>query len=503
MTQRKWFALAALMPAMAMVFVDQAVLPVALPTIQKHLGATTNELWWCINSYLLASALFLLAGGKIGDRIGYRATYLWGILIFAISSLLCGLSFNVLWLIGARALQGVGAALLIPATSPILMALFPPKERGKAIGLNVSISSLFLVLAPFIGGYFTEEWSWRWIFYINLPLAAIGLLLVLWFIPRSPIGHQKFDPWGFCFFVLFGGALIMLIMQAGEWGWDAPATIAMAVAGTIGGLLLFWRERRAAHPFIDLSLFHHPIYRAVNISIFATQFALMVTIYRAIFFQEGLNWSPMESGTVLSLTSMPILFVSPLGGWLADRFGPKVPLAIGFALLGGSFFWLAFVIQGTMAPIVIGLLAFGIGVPMVFTPSYASAMSAVPTTKAGLAFGVIATTRAFAASLGVAVISSFAYWVQFRSMQTQILSNPATANLNLASLEDYAISQESLSAGRWQIVQEALHSSQIDGFVSTHLFMGFAVFIAFVLVFVLYRRKASHHLPGTPAEGWD
>ncbi|MBX9744073.1 MAG: MFS transporter, partial [Chlamydiales bacterium] len=196
----KWLALGALIPAIAMVFVDQAVLPVALPTIQEHLGATHTQLWWCINSYLLVSAVLMLAGGKLGDSIGYRKTFMIGMLIFAVSSALCGISFHVDWLIGSRALQGVGAALMIPASSPLIMSLFSQKERGKAIGINVSISSLFLVLAPLIGGYFTEVLSWRWIFWINLPLALVGLILIPLFIPHSSPKKQHFDLFGFLFF---------------------------------------------------------------------------------------------------------------------------------------------------------------------------------------------------------------------------------------------------------------------------------------------------------------
>ncbi len=250
MNYRKWISLGALIPAIAMVFVDQSVLPVALPTIQSQLGATHSQLWWCINSYLLVAAVLMLAGGKLGDWIGYRKTFMWGVFIFALASALCGLSLHVGFLIGARGLQGVGAALMIPASSPLIMSLFSHKDRGKAIGINVSVSSLFLVVAPLIGGYFTESLSWRWIFWINLPLAAIGLILIPILIPVSPHKKQVFDFFGFSFFTVSASCFVTLIMQGGEWGWISPLSGSFFALGLVSAWLLVQREKRSKHPFI-------------------------------------------------------------------------------------------------------------------------------------------------------------------------------------------------------------------------------------------------------------
>lgn len=503
----KWLGLTALMPAIAMTFTDQAVLPVALPTIQKHFAATNTELWWCINSYLLVSAVLLLAGGKFGDRVGHRNVFLWGMGIFAIASALCGISFEVMTLIGARALQGVGAALMIPATSPLIMSIFPPNERGKAIGINVSVSSLFLIFAPLIGGYFTEVLSWRWIFWINLPLAAFGIVFVLLYIPKSHKGQQKIDPYGFLYFLISFSALIVLIMQGSDWGWISAKSGLFLAVFLVGFFFLLWREKKAPHPFIDLTLFRHPIYKAVNISIFATQFVLMITVYRAVFFQDVFDWSPLKSGIVFFISSSPVLFMSPIGGWLADKSGSKMPIAVGFITLIFSFFWLSFFIQDSLVLLLIGFFTFGIGIPLIFTPSFSSAMGAVPPKKTGAAFGILATTRALSASLGVAIISSFASSVQLNSFRALIQKNPTTNSLDPAFLETLATGaknvQASLSSGQFQIVSTYMKESQIKGYFLTHLWLGFALIIAFAFVFVLYHRKATHHMPETPAEGWD
>lgn len=496
-----------MMPAIAMVFTDQSVLPVALPTIQKHLEATNTQLWWCVNSYLLVSAVLLLAGGKLGDWVGHRCAFVWGMMIFAGASALCGLSGDIAWLIGSRGLQGVGAALMIPASSPLLMTLFPQNERGKAIGINVSVSSLFLIFAPLIGGYLTETLSWRWIFWMNLPLAILGLWLVLRYIPKSVKGERRFDLWGCLFFMICSSSLVTLVMQVGDWGWTSLITGGLFIFCLINGFLLFWREKHARHPFIDLTLFRHPIYKAVNISIFATQFVLMITVYRAVFFQDGLDWSPIKSGTISFITSIPVLCLSPVGGWLADRSGSKIPIAIGFVLLICSFFWLAFFIQASLWVLLLGLFAYGMGIPLIFTPSYSSAMGSIPPKKAGTAFGILATARALSSSLGVAVIGSFTGHVQDSTFRTLVEENPQMRVLDPSFWEGIATGakqiQQSFNSEELQTILVYLKDSQIKAFASIHVVMGFVLMIAFAFVFVLYHRRPSHHLPEAPAEGWD
>jgi EmrB/QacA subfamily drug resistance transporter len=504
---RKWLGLAALMPALAMVFVDQAVLPVALPTIQEHLGATHVELWWCINSYLLVSAIFMLPGGKLGDRLGYRNVFLSGTFIFALSSFLCALSFNVAWLIGARALQGVGAALMIPATSPLIMSLFPQKERGKAVGLNASISSLFLVTAPLIGGYFTQEYSWRWIFWINLPLAILALILVYVFISESEKKERHFDVLGFSFFTVALSFLVTLIMQGSEWGWTSMLSVCFFVLSLISSFLLVRRERKVKNPFVDIGLFKHPVYKAVNISVFATQFVLMITIYRAFFFQDVMGWSPIKVGFVFSATSLPVLFMSLVGGWLADKFGPKIPIAAGFLLLIFSFFWSTFFVESSLFMLVVGFLGFGFGVPLIFTPTYSSAMGSVPPSKSGSAFGIIATVRVASGTIAVAIISAFVKQIQWQSLLSKIRENPLTKSMDLTHLKALSLGDSctgaDLSGSELTVVMQYIKESEIHGYMAIHVALGMLLMVAFSFVFVLYRRKASHHLPETPAEGWD
>ncbi len=503
---RKWWGLAALVPAVAMIFTDQTILPVALPNIRVVLSAGEVALQWTVNAYLLVIAVLVLAGGKIGDLFGYRRIFTLGMILFAAASALCGFSPNIHWLIGARAIQGVGAALMFPASTALLMTLFPANERGKAAGINVSVSSLFLILGPLIGGYFVENYSWRWIFWVNLPLAVLGVLLVYLFIPVSSKGKGKIDLLGFISFAISSTCFVTAFMQGGEWGWASAPILSLFGICALSGIFLFWREKKADHPFLDLSLFKHPVYKAVNISVFATQFILMITVFRAIFFQEALDWSPMKTGFITFLSCLPVLFMSLIGGFLSDRYGPKLPIAIGYACLIFSFFWLSIFIQSQIGMVLLGLCAMGFGIPLILTPSYASAMGAVPPTKAGAAFGTISTVRTLGSAIGVAMIGSFIYNVQFSSFKRNLRGGSLQPEEIKEIIAGGAAGREALQSLPSDLSQKAaaaLQLAKLEGFYYSHIILGFALIVSFFFVFVLYHRKSAHRFPEAPAEGWD
>ncbi|MBS0626091.1 MAG: MFS transporter [Verrucomicrobia bacterium] len=503
----KWWGLIALMPALAMTFADQSILPVALPSIQEALGASNVALQWSVNSYLLVTAVLVLVGGKLGDLFGHRRTFSSGMFLFVLSSILCAISPNLTFLIGARALQGVGAALMYPASTALLSDLFPPSERGRATGILVSASSLFLILGPLLGGYLTQNFTWRWIFWINVPVGMVGLWLIYLFIPKSKPTAQKIDFWGFVFFTVASTALVSALMEGREWGWVSGKMALALVIAIVGGALLVWREKRAVHPFLDLKLFRHPVYKAINISVGSTQFIMMITVFWPLFFQKAMGLTPLQSGAITFFSSIPTLFMAPVGGWLADKFSPRLPIAIGFLLLMFSFFWLGFYDDHSLNWMLPGFFAFGAGIPFVLTPSYTAAMGAVPPTKRGIAFGTLSTVRSLGGSVGLAVIGSLYAQYEILSFQKLMNVNEETRGLDAALFVSQSpASKEALAAFPNHIslsIVEALKSSQVMGFSLVNWTLGFAIIVSFMAVFVFYRAKASHHLPETPSEGWD
>ncbi len=469
----RWLGLTTLIPAQGMIFMDQTILPVALPSIQHELGGGDVALQWSVNSYLLLTAMFAITGGKIGDRLGHRFTLMLGIIIFILSSFLCGISPSIEFLIGARALQGLGAALLIPSNIALFAALFPPNKRGGIMGLNASIGSVFMILGPLIGGYLTESFSWRWIFWINLPLATIELILAGVFLPKTPRVHSKIDLRGFIYFAICSASLIIYFMQGSNWGWLSQKTLICAVLFLISLVLLIRREKKLEHPFLELALFKRPVFAAINVSIFIISFILMINVFRAIYFQEALNYSPTQAGFITFFACLPVLFIAPIGGYLSDRISPKLPIAIGYVMIIFSFLWLAWFSTPSLPSLLFALVFFGTGIPLIFTPSYSTAMQAVPPQKIGVAMGILSTIRTFAATMGVALIGLFLHMSQARYIRM---------------LPD--------SAEREKL-------AEIASFSDVNYVLAFCLMIAFAFSFFLHRRKSTHHLPPSSAEGWD
>jgi EmrB/QacA subfamily drug resistance transporter len=466
--EKQWREFIAFIPTVALTFMDQTILPVALPTIQQEFGATSTELQWCVNAYLLAIAVFVLVSGKLSDRIGHRNALCLGMAGFAFFSALCSLSPNILVLIGARGLQGLSAAFMFPAQSAIVAQTFSQATRGRAMGMIVSVGSLFLILGPLIGGYLTEAFSWHWIFWINLPIAATGLWMILAFLPTPKPGVEKIDLLGFIFFAIGSSSLVLFFMQAADWGWTSTKALICVVMALIALFLLMKREKKTAHPFLDLTLFKRPVYTAINISVAITQFIMMITVFQTIYFQEILEYTPFQTGLIVFVSSCPVFFMAPIAGFLSDRLSPKWPIALGYLSLIFSFFWLAFFSTPSLSGLLAALIAFGVGIPLIFTPSYSSAISSVPPGKTGVAIGMILTLRMLGGAMGLALINLFVSTVQ------QML-RPV----------------------------EGDRLAVITSFSRIHFALAFLLIIAFAVTFVLHNRKSAHHLPDAPAEGWD
>jgi len=465
-----WWAMIALIPAQILIFMDVTILPVALPTIGRELHASNLSLEWSVNIYLLFTTCFSIVGGKLGDQWGHRFVFLLGMVIFTISSMLCGISQDIGMLIGARALQGIGAALMVPILTALWAIVFPPHQRGKVIGVSVSVSAFFTVLGPFVGGYLTQMLSWRWIFWINWPIALIGFCASFIFLEKSPVKKGRIDFFGLGYFAIFAASITTLFMDVRKWDWLSFQTLFAIFLIVASLILLLQREKKSPYPFLDLSLFKHPVFTAINISIALTNFILMINIFRAIYYQTVLDYSPYAAGSITFLSSLPLLFAAAIGGFLSDRFGPRLPLAIGYILAIFSFIWLGFFPDPSLSHLLIALFAFSLGVPLIFTPSYSTAMRAIPAHKLGVGFGMVSTLRTLSGTLGIALIGLFMH----------------------------AVKMDYLSGA-----PGAVRLAEIASFSAVHFALAIVMLLSFVFTFIFYQRKSTHSLPEAPAEGWD
>ncbi len=322
-----------------MIFIDITVLPVVLPTLQRQLQLHDLGLQWVLNAYTLSLAVLVLAGGKLGDMWGLKKAFCVGIFIFAGASAMCGLSDTEAWLIFSRALQGVGGAFLLPATQGIIISHFPPHQRGKALGLFVSIGAIFLALGPLIGGFLTSYLSWRYVFWINLPIASIGILLALYSIPPMQGKKQAFDYRGFFILSCAIASAVVALMQAQNWGWSSPMTITLLCIGACSLWFLFKRKHKPHASILDFELMGKKSFIASATSIFCNQFIVMAAVFWTIYFQNILGFSPSKAGVYSFLANLPVLIAAPIGGYLVDKCGPRLPVMSGFGLVFFALAW--------------------------------------------------------------------------------------------------------------------------------------------------------------------
>lgn len=403
----KWWILAAMTTSVSMVFIDVTVLPVAIPTMSRQLNFSELGMQWIINAYTLSLTVLALAGGRLAQIWGLKKIFTFGVVLFALASAFCGFGQAENWLILGRCIQGAGGALMLPATQAIITESFPIEQRGRAIGLFISIGSIFLALGPLIGGYLTQFLSWRYVFWINLPIAAAGLTLSSLTVPCFPSKKIRFDSLGFLASIIGISGVVIAIMQSQKWGWLSVNTLSCLGLG-IGFLwLLMKMEKKAPFPFIDTIFLKTPQVILYLTSVAMTQFILMVTIFWAIFFQINTNYTPSTAGYITFIGNIPILFAAPIAGILVDKFGPKLPVSLGFFLLFFSLIWFILVAKkATIYTLFPSLICFGTAAPLVMTPSATTFLKLTPKEKRGLASAFLISWRQFSATLGLAIFGT-------------------------------------------------------------------------------------------------
>ncbi|HEX4363359.1 MAG TPA: MFS transporter [Solirubrobacteraceae bacterium] len=408
---RRWWTLAAMCFALFMIMLDNTVVNVALPSIQADLHSTYATLEWTVNAYTLSLAVLLITGGRLGDIFGRRKVFLLGVGLFAASSAFIGFSQSDAWLIGGRAIQGMGAALMMPATLSIITNTFPPEERGKALGTWAGVSALALAIGPVVGGYLVEYVSWQSIFFLNLPVAGGALAITLFATheSRDETIVPKLDLGGIVAITVGLGALTLTLVEASSWGWGSLPNVALFVVAGLGLAAFALVERRVRVPMVDFSFFRSKTFLGASLVAFIVSFAMLAMFFFiAIYMQTIEGYSPLESGIRFLPTTLMIILISPLSGRLADKVGPRPLMTGGLLLVAISLFWVSHLSVGSgfgfLAP---GFVLMGIGMGFTMSPMSTAAMNAVDRTKAGVAGGILSMSRMIGGTLGVAVLGAF------------------------------------------------------------------------------------------------
>jgi EmrB/QacA subfamily drug resistance transporter len=407
---RKWWTLAAVAVGLFMIMLDNTVVNVALPSIRKDLGIGISELEWVVNAYALTFGVLLLSGGKLADLLGRRRIFIAGLVIFTASSLWCGLATGAESLIAARTVQGVGAALMNPATLSIITATFPPRQRGTAIGIWAGVSALALAFGPIVGGVLTEDIHWSWIFFINIPVGVAGVLAALIFIDesRDTSHEQRLDLPGLLTSGIGLFALTYGLIETNEHSWVSARVLALFTLAVVFLVAFVLLERHQRIPMLDLSLFKDASFSGANTVMFLIGLAMFgIFFYNSLFLQNVLGYGAIKTGATFLPMTVLIILIAPLAGRISDRVGPRWLMGTGMTLLTGSLLLFATLdADSTWWAILPGLLVGGVGMAVTMAPTTAAAMGSVPVDKAGVGSAVINSMRQVGGSLGIAVMGA-------------------------------------------------------------------------------------------------
>ncbi len=425
----KWAVFGIVAIGIFMATLDSSIVNISLPSISAYFQTPLNGLVeWVIIAYLITIASVLLTFGRLADMFGRKILWMLGLGSFTLGSALCGAAPSLLLLVFFRALQGLGGALLMANSTAMLVRAFPENERGRVLGLNSVSVSLGVSAGPTLGGIITTSLSWRWIFYVNLPLGILGLILT-WLVLKEPMRaqtRQKFDPAGAA--VLSAGiTAIMLALSFGqESGWFSPAIIGLFVGGFALLVVFVLIERRVAAPIIDLRLFRNRLFAAANMSGLLSFFALFAVSFLLPFYLENLRHFPTDTaGLLLTPIPLTVSLVAPISGRLSDRFGSRVLSSAGLATSAfGLWLLTGLGVDSSLFSIVWRLVVTGIGIGLFQSPNNSAVMGTVPPEQRGIGGGFLATVRVVGQSLSVAVAGAV-FGGLGASQAGQILSHAA------------------------------------------------------------------------------
>ena len=406
----KLITLGTLCFALFMLMLDSTVVNLALHTIQLKLHAGLTELQWIVDAYILLLASLLLTGGTLGDMFGRRRAFLVGLALFTGGSLACALAPSVSWLIGFRALQGVGAAVMMPSTLSILTNTFPdPRERAKAIGTWAGVSGLALAIGPLIGGTMVDRWGWQSIFLINVPIGVIAFAVALRFMPESSDRDgRSLDLLGQVFAIVGLATLTYAFIEANTYGWTSTRILTCFIVSAVSLGLFIVVERRGKSPMLQLEFFRDPTFSGANMVGVVISFAFFgAMFFLSLFMQQVQGYSPTRAGVLQLPATLGVMTAAIASGRIVARRGARLPITAGLLMIGVAMLLLTGV-QATTAYASYWpwLLVMGVGMGLVMSPMTAAIMGTVPAARAGMASATSNTMRQVGSVFGIAVLGN-------------------------------------------------------------------------------------------------
>lgn len=498
-----WLVLAVLCTSVFIIVVDGTIVNVALPTFVRELGATTSQLQWIVDAYVLVFAGLLMAAGSLGDRFGRKGVLLVGLVLFALTSLGAAFAGSAEALIAWRAAMGVGGALIFPATLALLVNVFTvPKQRAVAISVWAATSGLAVALGPVTGGLLLEHFWWGSVFLVNVPVIAVAFALVAWVVPTSrDTTVHRFDPLGIALSIAGVTVLVWAVIEGPHHGWfSATSAVAFALATVLLVSFVQW-ERRSDHPMLDVGVFTDMRFTAGSLSVTFAFFALFGFIFMVTqYFQFVRGYDTLEAGVRTVPFAVFTGVAAPLSAKLAQRFGTKAVVAAGLFSMAVGFAWTTRMGVDTPYLVIVGQMLFmGGGLGLVNAPATEAIMGSVPPEKAGVGSAVNDTARELGGVLGVAIVGSLFASIYAGRLGDLLAGTPVPADALAVAKESVgagaAVAQaagEQFGAPAQQLVQGAVNTAFIDGFHAGSWVSAVVVFAGAVLAWRFLPSRAAH-----------
>lgn len=410
-----WYVLATVFIGTFMAPLDSSIVNIALPTLSKHFNVGITTIEWVVMSYLLTASALLLSAGRLGDIKGHKLVYITGFVTFTAASALCGFAQSIEQLIAFRVLQALGATGMLANGPAILTHAFPPKERGKALGMIGISVSIGLTVGPFLGGILISTLGWRWIFFVNIPIGIVASAVAFIVLRESKVEEKKrFDVPGAAtaFVALF--SVLLALSLGNTWGWTSAQTIVLFALAAVFFAAFLVVEKSAKEPMLNLSLFKIRLFSAANVSALLNFVALFVVLFLVPFYLlEVYNQSPRTAGIILTAVPLVTAVVAPVAGTLSDKIGSRLLSSLGLAITVAAMFGLSrTTVASGLMPIGLLLGVVGLGSGMFQSPNASAALGSVPKSSLGIASAMQATVRNVGMVLGIAlagaIISTYA-----------------------------------------------------------------------------------------------